>query len=317
MNSKTTHWVALISGIDGKSRKIPMMTFRGKNQGPLIWFCGGIHGDEGASVQYLLNLVQVLSKIRCEKGSVIVLPCVNVFGFEAGTREIPESLEDLNRSFPGRSFGSLTERMADHLFQLICRSKPNLVIDCHTDWCDSIPHVLLDPLSKKIQPSWNKAREFARLSQLPVLCETMENGIENQKTLTCALLSRAIPALTMEFPGHRKEIEIERNPLINILVGLQMISQKNAVNFDFFPSKLSHSLLTYSDQVRSLAPGFIQFCVKPGDVVERGARIASIINLLGKPIETLNAPSRALVVGLTDSEAIMPGEALISFGLME
>ncbi|MBK6739345.1 MAG: succinylglutamate desuccinylase/aspartoacylase family protein [Haliea sp.] len=69
---------------------------------------------------------------------------MNPLGFESGMRHITPSGEDLNRSFPGNANGSLGERIAHTILTRSPRPTPDLVVDFHNDWTDSMPYVLVD-----------------------------------------------------------------------------------------------------------------------------------------------------------------------------
>lgn len=64
------------------------------------------------------------------KGRVIIVPAMNYPAFRAGTRTSPIDLGNLNRSFPGRSDGTVTEKIADY-FQRILLPLADFVLDIH------------------------------------------------------------------------------------------------------------------------------------------------------------------------------------------
>jgi protein MpaA len=65
---------------------------------------GGIHGDEPASVEAVVELVGRLRGARAARGA-LVLPALNPDGLAAG-RKNSDADVDLNRNFPARSFSS-------------------------------------------------------------------------------------------------------------------------------------------------------------------------------------------------------------------
>lgn len=79
---------------------IPVEVIRGKEDGPVMFVSGAIHGDEingVESIKRLLSRKNILSSI---KGTLIAVPIVNVFGFNRNLRYLPDR-RDLNRTFPG------------------------------------------------------------------------------------------------------------------------------------------------------------------------------------------------------------------------
>ncbi len=64
-------------------------------------------------------------------GRVIIVPAMNYPAFCAGTRTSPIDRGNLNRSFPGRPDGTVTEKIADY-FQRELLPRADLVLDCHS-----------------------------------------------------------------------------------------------------------------------------------------------------------------------------------------
>ncbi len=73
-----------------------------------------IHGDELNGVEIAEQLTNAIEPKKL-KGTLIVVPIVNVFGFIHKSRYLPDR-RDLNRCFPGSEKGSLTSRIA-HLLR--------------------------------------------------------------------------------------------------------------------------------------------------------------------------------------------------------
>lgn len=108
---------------------IPIRVISGKLDGPSMFLCGGIHGDEINGVEIIRRLLshKSLKKLR---GTLVAVPVVNVHGFITHDRYLPDR-RDLNRSFPGNEKGSLTSRLA-HLFTQEIVEKCTHGIDLHT-----------------------------------------------------------------------------------------------------------------------------------------------------------------------------------------
>ena len=136
----------LVTGTDLAIRRIPKMIVDSGKSGPTIWCTGCIHGDEIGGTVVIHDLFKVLRKLLI-KGRVCAFPIVNPFGFEANSRFLPYTNEDLNRLFPGKPRGSMGQRIALTIFETIMRDRPDLVLDFHNDWIRSIPYTLIDKSS--------------------------------------------------------------------------------------------------------------------------------------------------------------------------
>jgi len=64
-------------------------------------------------------------------GSVIIVPAMNYPAFRAGTRTSPIDKGNLNRSFPGRPDGTVTEKIADY-FQRELLPRSDIALDFHS-----------------------------------------------------------------------------------------------------------------------------------------------------------------------------------------
>lgn len=75
---------------------------------------------------------RVISQIDVNKlkGTVVAVPCVNVWGFLKFQREFADG-RDLNRQFPGKSDGYASQVFCDHLMNKII-SQFNYMVDLHT-----------------------------------------------------------------------------------------------------------------------------------------------------------------------------------------
>ncbi len=90
--------------------ELPVYVYRSKKPGPVLLISAGMHGDELNGTEILRRL-KVENRIKPSRGTVIVIPVINIYGFLLNSRYLPDG-KDLNRSFPGRKNGSLAARIA-------------------------------------------------------------------------------------------------------------------------------------------------------------------------------------------------------------
>jgi N-alpha-acetyl-L-2,4-diaminobutyrate deacetylase len=93
---------------------------------------------------------------------VIIVPFMNTPAFHAGTRVSPIDAGNLNRSFPGRPDGTVTEKIADY-FQRILLPMADLVLDIHSGGktLDFVPFAACHILSDKRVQSKTEAAMLA------------------------------------------------------------------------------------------------------------------------------------------------------------
>lgn len=108
---------------------IPICVVR-NGKGPTALLTGGNHGDEYEGPLALFDLAQGLRADEVS-GSVIIIPAMNYPAYRAGTRTSPIDKGNMNRSFPGRPDGTVTEKIAD-FFQRELLPRADIVLDFHS-----------------------------------------------------------------------------------------------------------------------------------------------------------------------------------------
>ena len=113
----------------GGKMELQIMVFRSPNPGPTVLLLGGLHGDEINGVEIIRQIV-ANGYNKPEKGMVICIPVVNIFGFLNQSRQFPDG-RDLNRVFPGTKRGSLASIFAYNLMNEIV-PLADYCLDFHT-----------------------------------------------------------------------------------------------------------------------------------------------------------------------------------------
>ena len=91
--------------------RTPIVVIKG-GAGPTLLCTGGVHGDEYEGPIALGKLARGLEAAELD-GRLILLPALNLPAVLAGARVSPIDQINLNRAFPGRWDGSVTEMIAD------------------------------------------------------------------------------------------------------------------------------------------------------------------------------------------------------------
>ncbi len=107
---------------------IPITVVR-NGDGPTALLTGANHGDEYEGPIALFDLARTLDP-EGVTGRVIIVPAMNYPAFGAGRRTSPVDGGNMNRVFPGRPDGTMTERIADY-FQRTLLPMADYVLDIH------------------------------------------------------------------------------------------------------------------------------------------------------------------------------------------
>ena len=110
--------------------EMPVHVIRSRVDGPRLFVCAALHGDELNGVEIIRRLLKRRALRRLSCGTLIAVPIVNVYGVIERSRYLPDR-RDLNRSFPGSRRGSLASRVA-HAFMTEIVANATHGIDLHT-----------------------------------------------------------------------------------------------------------------------------------------------------------------------------------------
>ncbi|MCK0120701.1 N(2)-acetyl-L-2,4-diaminobutanoate deacetylase DoeB [Loktanella sp. F6476L] len=127
------------------------ITVVSNGDGPTALLTGANHGDEYEGPIALQNLAASLDPATIT-GRVIILPMMNQPAFAAGTRCSPIDDANMNRSFPGRSDGTVTQKICHYVAtELVPRA--DFVLDFHSGGrtLDFLPFAAAHILDDKTQ----------------------------------------------------------------------------------------------------------------------------------------------------------------------
>lgn len=293
--------VAISDTYVGGAVSLPVRVIRGPKPGPAVFAMAAVHGDEINGTGILRELMyNQMPRLRA--GSLICLPVVNVFGFEARARYMPDR-RDLNRCFPGLPRGSHASRYADTVFREIV-SQCDYGIDLHSAAVHRVnfPNVRAD-LGSNIS---------ARLAEA-FGCEVIVNGRGPEGSLRRSACDAGCPTIVFEAGqvGRIESFAVEYGlrGVRNVLRHLEMLDGAHEPPI--------HQLKIHKTKwVRAEVGGLLRFHVAPGDVVRGGQQLATNEGVFGKARTTLIAPTAAIVLGMTTHPAVKPGEPVCHLGLM-
>jgi len=298
-----------------ETQKIPLITIKSLKPGPTVLLTAGIHGDEVGGTMIIQEIFKIL-KGHLLRGHLYAFPLLNPTGFENVSRYLSQGhQEDLNRLFPGKKGGTTAEKTADEIFKMIMGKKPDLVLDIHNDWRESIPHNLID---YQVKIAKNQAHEKAKeISQQTGLITVLDSK-DIEGTLSYNLVKQGIPALVMEFGEPQiktgKNIKVGVKAIINLLRKLKMVKPTGKIFIHPTTVVLSGKILKYADQSSS-TNGLVRFCARPGQMVKKGETVAAIYDVSGAFQEKIKAPAQGIILGYTDSPLVSPKTIVVSFGL--
>ncbi len=150
---------------------IPLTVVK-NGKGPTVLLTGGNHGDEYEGPIALFDLARTLTADEVS-GRVIIVPGMNYPAFTAETRTSPIDKGNMNRSFPGRPDGTVTQKIADY-FQRSLLPLADIVLDFHSGGktLDFLPFCAAHILPDKEQE--RKGFEFVEAFGAPYSMKMLE-----------------------------------------------------------------------------------------------------------------------------------------------
>ncbi len=228
------------------------------------------------------------------------MPVVNVFGFEANVRYLPDR-RDLNRSFPGSAHGSLAARVAHSFFENVVR-RCDYGIDLHTAAIQrtNYPNIrakLSDPEIRRIAEAFG--------------AELLLSGTGPEGSFRREACNAGCPTICVE-AGEPWKIEpsivqFGVRGVRNVLIELGML--KGVASRPTYQTRVNRTTW-----VRAKVGGILRFHVAPGQVVRAGQEIASNSSLMGEDQNVLISPIDGIVLGMTTLPAVKPGEPVCHIG---
>ena len=280
--------------------EIPVYVFNSNQLGPTVLLQGGLHGDEVNSVE-LIRRMLIDKRYKIQRGCVVVVPLLNVFGFLNLSRDMHG--KDVNRSFPGSKRGSLASRMAYYLMQEIV-ANIDFAIDFHTGGAqrNNYPQI-------RYTPQDEKARALADIFDAPfkITSKLIPKSFRNE------CYKHGIPVIVYEGGESLRLDELATQEgiagTLRILDYFKMLREEVLV-----PKQTKSISITERKWVRASVAGLFSKRINNGDFVEKGQIIGDIVDTYGETHRLVKAPFSGCVIAVNNFPVVNMGDALFHVG---
>ncbi len=275
--------------------------FRGKKPGKTILILGGIHGDEINGIEIIRSAIEKQYFDDLIKGTAIVIPLLNVYGFINFSREVPDG-KDVNRSFPGSRTGSLAARVANKLTKYIL-PHVDYIIDFHTggDSRYNYPQI-------RYTKSCSEAKKLATVFNPPFIIEKPLIP----KSLRKIANDLDIPIIVYEGGESTRlddfAIKTGLKGIKNILSYLRMTEGKPVKH------KEKPILINKTSWIRSRDSGIFKHLVESGKFVHKNDVIGVLKDVLGNSSKNIITKRDAYIIGHNNAPVVNMGDALFNLG---
>jgi len=275
--------------------------FRSKNPGPCILVLGGVHGDEINGVEIVRKAIEEDLFSDLERGSIIAIPLLNVFGFINFSREVPDG-KDVNRSFPGISSGSLASRVANTLTKKILPFV-DFAMDFHTGGSSRFNYPQI-----RYSKTDRKAEELAMvfgtkyIIQKPLIPKSFRKTAKEMNIPTIVFEGGE----SVRLDGH--SISVGLQGMKRVLAHLDL---KHEVVFD---SQVKSIMLTKTSWLRAPYSGIFIWSKASGEFVRKGEPLGVLKDAYGSKSITVSATREGHIIGHSNASVVNQGDALFHLG---
>jgi predicted deacylase len=275
--------------------------FRSKNPGPCVLLLGGVHGDEINGIEIVRKAIEEDIFSNLDRGSVIAIPLLNVFGFINFSREVPDG-KDVNRSFPGTSKGSLASRVANTLTKKIL-PYVDIAMDFHTGGASrfNFPQIRYSRVDKV-------AEELALVFGTRFIIQKPLIPKSFRKT------ARLDKIATLVFEGG-ESVRLDGHSISKGLQGMKRVfAHLDMTHQPTFNNNTQSIIVKKTTWLRSPYSGIFIWSKCSGNFVKKGEPLGILNDAYGNKSITINASRDGYIIAHSNASVVNQGDALFHIG---
>jgi predicted deacylase len=276
---------------DGSAISSPVLVLKGRRPGRVLWVQACVHGTETVGP---LAIHRFLKSVNSEaiEGTVICLMLANPLAYRQQTRLTPQDGANLNRVFPGRSGGSISEQIAYRCFSEALK-RADALVDLHSGgdhlWCCF--HALF---RNDGSSSGEVSERMARNAGTQRLCNLPPDLFSGSALRAFAAAGK--PAVLIESGGGARVTESDIDNEVRAIAGA---CRALGILLDE-PTAFASSAVIGSDLKILVASRGGIFCtgVTPGHDASVGEELGYIVDLHGDIVERFVCHSRCWLAAI-------------------
>lgn len=281
--------------------KAPVFVHRASKEiSPCVVVTACIHGDEINGMRIAQSLIQ--KKFKLTKGTLIIVPVVNIYGFLNKVRYLPDR-KDLNRCFPGSVKGSFGARFADFVLKNITKYG-DIFIDFHSGAIGryNVPQVRCDLSQKNVA-------ELMKYTSIPIIV----NSPLRDGSMRSSMNDLGKPCIVFEGgEGLRIDETITKygiNLVRSVLDHLKMLKKSQEY-------KTESLIIHKSKWIRAKEGGIFISKTAQGKINNKGTVVGELRKLTGELITRIKMENDGVILGIAQTSMIMAGDALFNVGFI-
>lgn len=292
-------------GEDGDAR-IPVSVLNGARPGPVLALVAGTHGYEYPPITALQRLRRTLDPSRLS-GTVVLVHVANMPSFLSRTIYYsPADGKNLNRVYPGRAEGTLSERIAWVITEEVIE-RADYLVDLHAgDGNEALrPYVYMPVTGNRELDEATKSMAMAFGLDHIVIDEGRLGSPDHSLYVDQTALTRGKPAITTETgqlgSNDERWVQMAEHGVRNLLRHLEMldgnVQENEAVVW-----------LTDYQVITSPETGVFRASVRDGYAVAEGGLLGVLLDFFGDEVAEIRAPFAGVVNYVVATPPIRKGE---------
>ena len=287
---------------DGGVLDIPVIVINGAGDGPCLWVDGVIHGDEPEGT-LMCHLLRREVDPAALAGSLVLVPVMNTAAFAAGRRGNPLDTfsYDMNRIYPGRPNGYLTERVAHaHKEWLVEVADMNIAVHSGGEhsYLSEMIFVTDDPGSQEMARAMGASFSLVLKTPRP------------QGNPMGVMLAAGKSGITVELGGRSATSPAAFRGVGRVLADGALNVMRH---YRMIPGEAHYATVRHKGvQEALLAPASGLFLPEPEvafqEPMKKGATIARIHDVYGDEVGAIAAPADGMIFGLRALPSVTTGD---------
>ncbi len=297
-----------VPALNDAGARIPVSLVRGAGDGPVLALIAGTHGYEYPGITALQRLRQSIDP-QALRGTLLLVHIANPPSFYGRTiYTSPADGKNLNRVFPGRADGTLSERIA-HAITTEVIAKADFLVDLHAgDGNEALrPYIYMPVTGDARLDAATRGMALAFGIDHIVIDATRIAPPDASQFVDMTALSRGIPAMTTETGqlglNDEHHIALAEHGIQNLMRHLGMLEGAAQPNPGVVWLK-DYKVIT------SPANGIFRATVRDGYAVAEGGLLGELFDPFGARIGEVRAPFAGVVNYVIGTPPAVEGQPL-------
>ncbi len=297
-----------VPALNDAGARIPVSLVRGAGDGPVLALIAGTHGYEYPGITALQRLRQSIDP-QALRGTLLLVHIANPPSFYGRTiYTSPADGKNLNRVFPGRADGTLSERIA-HAITSEVIAKADFLVDLHAgDGNEALrPYIYMPVTGDTKLDAATRGMALAFGLDHIVIDPTRIAPRDATKFVDMTALARGVPAITTETGqlglNDEHHVALAERGIRNLMHHLGMLEGAAQPNDGVV-------WLTGYQVITSPVTGVFRATVRDGYAVAEGGVLGELYDAFGARVGEVRAPFAGVVNYVIGTPPAVEGQPL-------